>query len=180
MDDILQTINTYILPHWPFIIAVTVFAIISQFVSKSVFTRERAYQKRTGPGAKFVEHFFWWGRETLSIHMITLGSALGFIWRNPEGVTPAWGFVSSAAYFAGAGAISLFAWSVVKGYLKKKGIDLELPGGVSSVTVLYPTTPPSADTNAVLAVGQVKESVATVALVQESVATAVKDSDSAG
>lgn len=128
MDDLLSLIIEHVLPHWPFVMLTAIFAVIGQFTSKSVFTRERAYTKLAGPWYKFwnTQSFWWWGRETLVLHPITVGAFLGCIWHNPEGLDPAWGIPASAAYFAGAGVASLFAWSAVKAYLKKKGIDFGL------------------------------------------------------
>jgi len=141
MEDLATTFNEYILPHWPFVMVMFIFAVIGQFTSKSVFTRERAYRKSTGPWYKFWERqtFWWWGRETLPVHPIMTGGLLGLIWQNPEGSEPAWSLISSVVYFAGSGVSSLFVWAFLKGYLKQKGIDLELPG-VDSLT-----PPPGSD-----------------------------------
>jgi hypothetical protein len=130
MDEILTVLTEQVLPHWPFVMVTAIFAVIGQVMSKSVFTREQAYKKRSAPWYKFWEtqNFWWWGRETLPLHPIMSGALLGCIWQNPEGFDPAWGLPASAAYFAGAGVASLFAWAVAKAILKKKGINLELPG----------------------------------------------------
>ncbi len=132
MDEILSMLGEYVLPHWPFLVVTGILAVIGQFMSKSVFTRERAYKKRSSPWYKFwdTQNFWWWGRETLPLHPIVTGALLGLGWQNPEG--SAWGILGSSAYFAGAGVLSLFAWAFAKAYLKKKGIDLELPGASSA------------------------------------------------
>lgn len=122
MEEIFTVIVNQVLPHWPFLMIAMIFTVVGQFTSKSVFTRERAYRKAKD------QWFWWWGRETLAIHPILSGCLVGLIWQNPEGVDPAWKLVASASYFAGAGVISLFAWAILKGILKKKGIDLDLPG----------------------------------------------------
>ena len=135
MEDIVEIFNSYVLPHWPFVMVMAIFSVIGQFMSKSVFTRERAYKKSTGPWYKFwaTQSFWWWGRETLPVHPILSGGLLGLIWYNPEGADPSWPLISSVVYFAGAGVVSLFMWSLLRGYLKQKGIEVDLPG-VDSLT----------------------------------------------
>lgn len=113
--------------RWPFWTVAFIFAIIGQFTSKSLFTRERAYTK--WPKASH-RHFWWWGRETLSLHPIIMGFALGLVWRDPENAH--WSRMGSAMYFAASGAVSLFFWSIAKAIAKKKGITLTLPGDSSN------------------------------------------------
>jgi len=124
MEDTLRTIQEYILPHWPLLLVGLVFMVIGQFTSRKLFTRDRAYAKHS---KKVVHWFWWWGRETLSLHPIAAGALLGLLWHNPESADPAWPVMASVAYFAGTGVLSLFAWSLLRGYLKKKGITLKLP-----------------------------------------------------
>jgi len=125
MEDFFSMLSSYVLPHWPFLSVGVVFAVIGQFMSHKFFTRARAYKKTD---KKFVQSFWWWGRETLSIHPLLVGALVGLMWHNPESASPAWPLAASVAYFAGAGAASLFAWSFLRGYLKKKGVALDLPG----------------------------------------------------
>lgn len=96
-----------------------------------MFTRHRAYRKLSGPWYKpwSNQWFWWWGRETLSLHPIATGILLGFVWQNPEMYAEAWPLAASVGYFSGAGVLSLFAWSFIRSYAKKKGIDITLPGG---------------------------------------------------
>lgn len=137
MDEVVSTVLNQVLPHWPFAMMTVIFAVIGQFTSKSLFTKERAYQKQKA--SRFYrfwesQSFWWWGRETLPLHPIMSGALLGLLWHNPEGTDPAWGLAAGIGYFAGSGATSLFVWSILRGYLKKRGIDLDLPGGISSLT----------------------------------------------
>lgn len=136
MDDILSLLTNQILPHWPFVVVTVVLAIVGHVMGRSVFTKERAYKKQQASAFyRFWEsqNFWWWGRETLALHSICVGILVGLLWHNPENATPAWSHAADVGYFAGAGAISLFAWSIAKGLLKRRGIDLELPGDVPSV-----------------------------------------------
>jgi len=106
--------------HWPFWAAAAVFAIVGQFSSLALFTKERAYQKG------FWQPVWWWGRESLPLQPILAGVLLGGFWLDPEGRH--WTPVASSAYFAFAGAVSLVLWVIAKGAAKKRGIDLTLPG----------------------------------------------------
>ena len=109
--------------RWPFWSAVLVFTILGQFTSMKLFTRSRAYAK-TSPA--FIQHFWWWGRETLMVHPILAGVVLGRLWMDPEG--KGWPIVGSQMYFASAGVVSLFAFAVLRAILKWRGIDVQLPG----------------------------------------------------
>lgn len=108
--------------HWPWVAMAAIYAIIGQFTSKRLFTRERAYAEESG----FWHWFWYWGRETLPIHPIAAGATTGLLWSDPEGA--GWGGPASMAYFASAGVASLFAWMWLKAKAKQKGIDLKLPG----------------------------------------------------
>jgi len=111
------------LDRWPFWATVMVFTVIGQFTSTKLFTRERAYKKWP---KVWQRHLWWWGRETLMLHPIFAGGALGLLWRDPEG--RGWSMAASPAYFAAAGVLSMFAWALLKGALKKRGIVIALPG----------------------------------------------------
>lgn len=135
MDDILSLLTTQVLPHWPFVMVTVILSVVGHVVGRSVFTKERAYKKQQASAFyKFWESqsFWWWGRETLALHSILAGVIIGFFWHNPEGANPAWSHAADIGYFAGAGAISLFAWSIAKGLLKSRGINLTLPGETPS------------------------------------------------
>tara|TARA_R100000656_G_scaffold104176_1_gene76159 strand:+ start:189006 stop:189467 length:462 start_codon:yes stop_codon:yes gene_type:complete len=131
MEDILAILEQavgFLLPHLPFIGTVLVFTIIGQFTSRRLFTRERAYKKQKSAWYKFWENqwFWWWMRESLPLHPIMSGALLGLVWQDPEG--HGWAPLASMSYFALAGVLSLFSWAVIRGVLKKRGIDLVLPG----------------------------------------------------
>lgn len=131
MQEFLDFFSENILPHWPFAMITVIFMVVGQFTSTRFFTKARAYQKRTGPWYLFWRNqwFWWWGRESLPIHPIFAGGVVGLLWQNPEQTDPAWPLIASVAYFAGAGVTSLFAWVILRSEAKKRGIDLELPGG---------------------------------------------------
>ena len=124
----MEALDTFItsmltMDRWPFWSVALIFAIVGQFTSKHLFTRERAYLKdRWQP-------FWWWGRESLSLHPIAAGALLGQLWPDPEGRH--WTTAASCAYFASAGVVSMFLWMIIKGVAKKKGVELTLPGDTS-------------------------------------------------
>lgn len=109
--------------RWPWWSAVIVFTVIGQFTSTKLFTRERAYRDW---GSKTKQQFWYWMRETLMLHPLVAGGALGYFWQDPEG--HGWPLISSMMYFATAGGAALISWVLLKGYLKRKGVDLVLPG----------------------------------------------------
>lgn len=119
--------SLFTLDRWPFWSAVLVFTILGQFFGTKLFTRERAYQKRE---SKWQEHFWYWSRETLLVQPILGGLFLGSIWRDPEGAK--WPLIGSQMYFAAAGAVALFAWTILKAVAKQKNIELTLPGASSA------------------------------------------------
>lgn len=125
MDEVLNIVGSVFLPHWPFWVVTGILALIGNFTAKHLFTRERAYA--SGP----YKAFWWWGRESLSLHGILAGALLGLAWQDPEGQQ--WGKpIMSVMYFAASGMASLFAWTIIKAYAKKRGIDLVLPGDDNS------------------------------------------------
>lgn len=124
MDYFFSSVREYVLPHWPFAMMALVYMVIGQVMTTRVFTRERAYADSRG---SFARHFWYWGRETLPLHPILAGAATGALWLDPEGY--GWSLTPSMGYFAGAGALSLFAWVFLKAFAKQRfEIDLALPG----------------------------------------------------
>lgn len=107
------------LVHWPFITALVIFMLVGQVVKTSVFTK-------TAYTTKKPSWLFWWGRKTLTLHPIVGGVLTGLLWRNPEPRVDS--LVESMGYFALSGALSVWAYELIKGLAKKRGIDLELPG----------------------------------------------------
>lgn len=126
-------------PHWPFIMAAVVFMVIGQVMKGSVFTRGRAYARYLDelpnrmsylPGRTRVKHkarwLWWWAYKTLPLHPVITGALLGLVIQEPE---PGIVGTASSLYFAGAGALSVFLYQVIKGFAKRQRIDLPpLPG----------------------------------------------------
>jgi hypothetical protein len=108
--------------RWPWWSAVIVFTVVGQFTSTKLFTRERAYRQR----AWWKHQFWYWMRETLMLHPLAAGFTLGCLWQDPEG--QGWPVIGSMMYFATAGGVALIAWALLKGYLKRKGVSVSLPG----------------------------------------------------
>lgn len=132
--DQFEQLAHFLLPHWPALAWMTIAGITGRVMSKSVFTKARAVEKHDKP---WKSHFWWWGRQTLALHPVAAGFFLGLFWRNPEGASPAWPTIGASIYFGASGGLSTWAYEVVKGLLKKRGIDIE--GGESVV----PPEPPA-------------------------------------
>lgn len=124
MEDLKQAAGIVLSADaWSFWAAVLIFTVIGQFTSTKLFTRERAY---TEWGSAWKNHLWWWGRESLMLHPIAAGCVLGALWRDPQGL--GWPLVGSMMYFGVAGVISMGAWAVIRGFAKKRGVELTLPG----------------------------------------------------
>jgi hypothetical protein len=106
--------------HWPWAAVAAILTIVTQVLSKRIFTREQAYIKR------MAQPFWYWMRELLPLQPIALGLLIGWGWPDPEGA--GWDFRAGMAYFGSAGVFALVAWLLVKAKAKAKGIDLKLPG----------------------------------------------------
>jgi hypothetical protein len=134
MDGIPDSVIRFIGDHWPFIGAWMVFGIIIQVLKDAVFTQsniawalERTSSSRRHPdpsrGVRLTSAFYWWGYKTLPLQGMVMGVILGAVWSNPTAsitTRPA-----SMLYFAVAGALSVFAYQVIKGLAKKRGLDLD-------------------------------------------------------
>lgn len=122
-EVMLQFVNETVFGHWQFFAVVVVFGVLNHFMSKKVFTRERAYAEYEKTKRKY---FWFWGREALPILPLIVTYLLGLVWKDPEG--QGWTRNESGWYFASAGALSLFLWVVIKGIAKQKGLQLTFPG----------------------------------------------------
>jgi len=129
METFQGILTELILPHWPFFAWLVCAMMIGQVMKSAVWTKERAYAKGK------MQSVYWWGYKTLAIHPVMSGAVLGCIWREPEeGMTK---LPACIAYFALAGACSVFAFEMLRGFAKSKGVDLALPGESK-----VPSTPP--------------------------------------
>jgi len=120
MQDFQDILTHMILPHWPFFAWLITAMVIGQVMKTAVWTKERALQKgRWQP-------LFYWAYKTLALHPVLSGALVGVAWREPEeGMTK---LPACIAYFALAGACSVFAYEFLKAFAKKEGVDISLPG----------------------------------------------------
>jgi hypothetical protein len=122
-----EFIKSIFLDYWSWFAVAAILMIVGQFLSKSVFTRERAYADRgEGVRAYIVQSFFWWGRESLMLQPIALGMFIGLRWTDPTGTE--WPIQAAMAYFGSAGVAANFGWMIIKARAKAKGVNLKLPG----------------------------------------------------
>lgn len=117
MDDMLQVLDV-ITAHWPFIVFTLVAAMVVQIFKGAVWTEARA----RGKGAK--AGFFWWARKTLPLHPVAAGALFGLIPGLPLSPQVPQTMAAAAMYYAAAGLLSTWAFAVLKGVAKKRGIDL--------------------------------------------------------
>lgn len=131
MEITSEVINALVL-HWPFVAWLVVSMLIGQVMKTAVFPKD-------GVKTKKPKWLFYWGRKTLVLHPILAGLVVGLVWVNPEpGVET---FPESLGYFALAGALSVWAYELLKGLAKKEGIELKLPGVDDST--IPPSNPPA-------------------------------------
>ena len=120
-------IDTYVIPHWPFIFACLIFAMGGQVAKATVFTKANVLKyKQSGPA--LVGELIWWGRKTLPMLPVVLGFMLGSMPGMPVSsvmVDPTQAAVQ--LYYAGAGIVSTWAFAILKSVAKKKGIELDFP-----------------------------------------------------
>lgn len=124
MEDIPVAVMRFLGEHWPFLGAWVVFGIIIQVLKDAVFTQANLARR-----GRF-HAFYWWGYKTLPLQGMVLGLITGAIWTDPERVVntrPA-----AMLYFAVAGALSVFAYQVIKGIAKKRNIDIDSPSSVGT------------------------------------------------
>ena len=107
----------------PFVAWIILAAIVGQVVKTQIMTRKRAHTK-----GKF-QWFWWWGRKTLPLHPVVIGIVIGLAWPGTIEAGYEGGTIQAALYFGLAGGLSVWAFEVLKGLAKKKGIVLgDLPG----------------------------------------------------
>lgn len=113
----METIQTYLLPHWAFFCAAAVFAVVGEVTKRTLFTKKRAAGNRA----------IWIGRKTLPLHPVVAAILIGWIPGMPvsAGVE---GPMGAIMYYVFAGITSTWVFSVAKAMAKKRGIELELPG----------------------------------------------------
>ncbi len=145
----IEWFETAVAPHWPFLMAAVVFMVVGQVMKGTVFTRARAYAQFVDQLPKRVSYLpgrtrtkrkhrrlWWWGYKTLPLHPVITGALLGLVISEPEpGIVGA----QAALYFAGAGALSVFLYQVVKSLAKRQDIELPaLPGQSGAFQSLGP------------------------------------------
>ncbi len=112
----------FVLAHWPLFAFALLCMVVIQVFKMAVWTEKRA----TGPGKAAA--FFWWGRKTLSLQALIFGALVGLIPGMPIGGGFTDTIASKVLYYAVGGVLSTFLFNVLKGFAKRRGIDLRLPG----------------------------------------------------
>lgn len=117
--EILQTVFDWTWSHSPFFAALFCGMLFGQVAKTTVFTEVKAKTPSPWQG------LWWWGWKSLPLHPVLAGWLLGYVVTEPEA-----GIVGPNAnlYFAHAGVHSVWVYQVAKGFAKKRGIELTLPG----------------------------------------------------
>jgi hypothetical protein len=117
VEDIVQFLSD----HWPFIVFALVASMVAQVFKSAVWTAKRADSK----GVK--GWFFWWGRKTLPLHPVFAGALFGLIPGLPVSPGVPETMAAHAMYYGAAGLASTWAFDVLKGIAKKRGITIQSP-----------------------------------------------------
>jgi hypothetical protein len=117
MEDILALIVS----HWPFITVTLAFAILMQTLKGTVYTKTNIVKyKKSKP---WLGETLWWLRKTMAIQP-AIAALIGII----PGIPASPGVDTIGAkclYFLAAGIISTWAFAIIKGLAKRRGIELE-------------------------------------------------------
>ena len=113
--------------------------LVGQFMKTLVFTRQRA------AAAGKLRWLWRWGRRTLPLHPAAAGCLLGLLWPGTIEGDYSGGTLTGVLYFTVGGALSVWAFEVVKGVVKKyQGIDLS-PAVEEDRATVPPDTPRTRD-----------------------------------
>jgi hypothetical protein len=103
--DILDALRPYA-QYWPLAVVTFSLMLVGK-VSAAVFHRGRA-------------NWMWWGHKTLTLQPLVWGTLTGLVFELMPNTSVLAGI--------GCGVASVFMYQVLKGLLKQRGIDLDLPG----------------------------------------------------
>lgn len=134
MDDVLDGIQKYVLPHWPFLFMSFALGTVGQFFKKKVWTLERAL--KGGKFWAFMHH-------SLGIHAPVIGAIAGAIGMPASpGVE---GPLARALYHFVAGAMAAWTVAAFRHFMKSRGIVLAesmVPPAIDPDDENTPTVPP--------------------------------------
>lgn len=117
----------------PCVVWIVLSNLIGQFVKTLVFTKDRAM----APGRW--RRFWRFMRRTLPLHPAVAGFLLGLLWPGTIEGSYAGGTLPGALYFAVSGAVSVWAFEVGKGLLRKyEGIEISNVFEESSKSTMPP------------------------------------------
>lgn len=114
MEDVIQ--------YWSFVATALILAVIGQIMKNTVFTSSNIVKYKLE--RPWLGTVLWWGLKTLPAHPVFIGIAISFI----PGMPVASIVKNQAAitlYYAFAGVVSTWAFSVVKSLAKREGLELD-------------------------------------------------------
>ena len=109
----LETIQAYFLPHWPFFMTAFIMGLIGQTMKVNIWTKTLAAKNK----------FVWYMRGTMAFHPAIIGGMLGAFGIMP--VSPGVEAEFAWLYHAGAGAAASWVFSAWKSWTKSRGITQE-------------------------------------------------------
>lgn len=106
-----ETLQTYVLPHWPFVIMSLSLGAIGQVFKKHIWTFERAKRKQG------IYKFMY---TTMGLHAPMLGAVLGLLGAPVSpGIS---GWAGRMLYHFGAGASAAWTVAAFKHFMRSRGI----------------------------------------------------------
>jgi len=113
----MEMVQQYVLPHWPFLVMALILASVGKVMKEKVWTKEKAAKSK----------FFWVMRAFLPLHAPIMGVMIALVC-HPFGDMPVSpgveGLPSIMLYYAGAGWLSSYIYSLGKHFLKSRGIKI--------------------------------------------------------
>ena len=108
-----ETLQTYVLPHWPFALMSLSLGAIGQVFKKHIWTFDRAVRK------KGVYKFMY---TTMGLHAPMLGALLGLLGAPVSPGVDGW--AARTLYHFGAGATAAWTVAAFKHFMRSRGIIL--------------------------------------------------------
>lgn len=108
--------------YWSFVAASMLFATVGTVMKNTVFTNDNIVKYKLQ--RPWFGELLWWGKKTMPLHPVLGGLVMSFI----PGIPVADIVKNQAAttlYYCFAGLSSTWAFAVIKGLAKDKGLELD-------------------------------------------------------
>jgi hypothetical protein len=118
----------FVIGHWPFVLFTLISAVSMQTAKISVWTKARISNSK-------LKSFFWWGRKTLPLHPVLIGTLVGLVPGIPISDGMGETLATKCLYFAGAGVLSTWVFDLLKALAKKYGLELGDSNGATENSI---------------------------------------------